>query len=257
VSWLGAEHLGLHEDRMTDDAQDLRITGRCRVVDIGLPHDSTSHARAHVGTHRVVQAFVERRAQSPVGQETFRCATEVTGRTIYTLHAGDDRGATWHDVQQDADEDEEMGLDIVWLLGCRPNHDYDSLCALGDELLPDEGDYQAIIDDDALTFATAIVTEVPALVAQAEAEKGQIVEGILAERIPVRLYRDPDDEAPLLTVAIRTYPMPGTLVLLKDWFERIVLAFFRELPENLSICDEIGGMELRDGEAAFCDFPEA
>jgi hypothetical protein len=39
--------------------------------------------------------------------------------------------------------------------------------------------------------------------------------------------------------------------------DRIVLALFRELPENLSICDEIGGMELRDGEAAFCDFPEA
>jgi hypothetical protein len=241
---------------MPDDAQDLRITGRCRVDDIGLPADSTSRARDHIDVHRVVKAFVERRSQSPVGQETFRCATEVTGRTIYTLHAGDDRGATWHDLQEADEEDEDGGLDIVWLLGCRPNHDYERLCDLGDDLLPDEGDYQAVLDNDAISFATAMVVEVPALLAQAESEKGHIVEGILAQRIPVRLYRDPDDEAPLLTVAIRTYPMPGTLVLMKGWFERIVLAFFKQLPENLSICDGIGGRDLRDGEAAFCDFPE-
>lgn len=240
---------------MTEDTQDLRITARCRVRDIGLPAYSTSRARDHIDAHRIVRAFVDRRSQSPVGQETFRCATEVTGRTIYTLHGGaNHRGATWHDVQEDEGEEAD-GLDIVWLLGCRPNHDYDGLCALGDELLPNEGDYQAVIDDEVISFATAIVVEVPALVARAAAEKGRIIEGVLAKRIPVRLYRDPDDEAPLLTVAIRTYPMPGTLLLMKGWFERIVLAFFQQLPENLSMCDGVGGTGLRSGETAFCDFP--
>jgi hypothetical protein len=203
----------------------------------------------------VVRAFVERRSQAPTGQEPFQCATEATGKTIYTLHSGTDRGATWHDV----DEESEPEIDIVWLLGCRPNHDYDALCDLAkvDALLPDEVDYQAWLDEDVITFATAIVQEVPALLDQAERCKGQIVEGTLAERIPVRLYRDPDDEAPLLTVAIRTYPLPGTLALNKEWFARVVLAFFRRNPADLSTIHAIGDEPLREGESAFCDFPEA
>jgi hypothetical protein len=142
-------------------------------------------------------------------------------------------------------------------LGWRPDHDYDSLCALArrEVLLPDEADYGAWLYEDALTFAKAIVEEVPALVQEAEGRKGEVIEGILAERIPVRLYRDPDDQAPLLTVAVRTYPMPGTLALNKKWFERIVLAFFEQNPADLSTTASIGGKELREGEVAFCDFP--
>jgi hypothetical protein len=79
----------------------------------------------------------------------------------------------------------------------------------------------------------------------------------LAERIPVRLHRDPDDRAPLLTVAIRMYPMPGTLALNKNWFERIVLAFFEQYPVDLSTADFVGDERLREGEVAFCDFPAA
>lgn len=237
--------------------RDLRITRRCRVQDLNLPEDSVGRAQDHVDVHRVVRAFVERRAQDPTGQETFRCATEQSGKTIYTLHAGTDRGATWHDL--DEGDDENPALDIVWLLGCRPDHNYDALCDLArDEvLLPDEADYEAMFDEDALTFAKAIVIEVPALVLEAERRKGEVIEGILAERIRVRLHRDPDDQAPLLTVAIRTYPMPGTLALHKKWFERIVVAFFQQYPADLSVVDFVGDEDLREGEMAYCDFPPA
>ena len=237
---------------MSEDDQELLITQRCRVDDLRLPADSSGRAERHVAVHQVVRAFVERRSQAPTGQETFQCATEATGKTIYTLHSGTDRGATWHDV------DDEMEIDIVWLLGCRPNHDYDALCDLAydDVLLPGEADYEAKFDEDVLTLAKALVEEVPALLEEAERRKGQVVEGTLAERIPVRLYRDPDDEAPLLTVAIRTFPLRGTTALKTDWFARVVLAFFKRNPADLSTTDALGDDPLREGESAFCDFPE-
>lgn len=240
---------------MLDSARSLRITLRCRVDDLSLSAATLGNARTHVAVHRVIRAFVERRSQDPTGQETFRCATEGTGKTIYTLHSGDDRGATWHDSDEGGDEG--TALDIVWLLGCRPSHGYEALCAVAraGDLLPAEMDYQALIDEDARTFATALVTEVPNLLREAKRRKGQVVHGLLADRIPVRLYCDPDDEAPLLTVAIRTYPMPGTMVLTKKWFERVVLAFFQQRPENLSATDALGKEALREGESAFCDFP--
>ncbi len=242
---------------MPDIDRDLRITRRCRVDDLNLSADSRGRAEDHVGVHRVVRAFVERRSQDPTGQETFRCATESTGKTIYTLHAGTDRGATWHDLVEADDEIE--ALDLVWLLGCRAFHGYEALCALASDgvLLPNGADYQAIIDEATLTLSTAMRTEVPTLLEQAERRKGEVVEGVVADRIAVRLCRDPDDEAPLLTVAIMTYPMPGTALLHKKWFARLVLAFFENDPKDLSMAYSVGDEELREGELAYCDFPEA
>lgn len=81
---------------MTERDWGLRITARCLRDDLGIASGSPARAEEHVGVHQIVRAFVERRGQSPIGQETFRCGTEVTGRPLYTLHSGDDRGATWH-----------------------------------------------------------------------------------------------------------------------------------------------------------------
>lgn len=240
---------------MPDIDRDHRITRRCRVDDLHLPGDAVGRALDHLD-HPVIRDFYERRRQEPIGQETFRCAVEETGKVIYTLHAEGGRGATWHDV---ADADDELpAVDIVWLLGWRPDHDYDALCRLArqDVLLPDDDDYQAWIDENSNTFAKAIGVEVPALVLEAEQRRGEVVEGVLAERIPVRLYRDPDDRAPLLTVGIR-YPMPGALELPKKWFERIVVGFFEKYPADLSLADCVGDEDLREGEMAYCDFPPA
>jgi len=230
----------------------LRITRRCLVDDLGVFTPRSGQAQVHVAVHRIVQAFVTRRSQSPIGQETFRCATKALGRAIYTLHDGDGRGATWHEASDDGDG--LPALSVVWLLGYRPAHEYDELCELKERLLPAAVDYQAIVDEDALEFATVIVREVPALLELAKRQKGQVVDGVLGTRIPVRLYWDADDKAPLLTVAIRTYPLPGALPLVPNWFVRIVLAFFTEEPDYLSTIGEIGGQPLKVGESAFCDF---
>ncbi len=80
----------------SDRHWDLRITRRCLREDLHLDPDASGSAEEYVEVHRRVTAFVERRGQSRIGQETFRCGTEVTGLPLYTLHFGDDRGATWH-----------------------------------------------------------------------------------------------------------------------------------------------------------------
>ena len=230
----------------------LRITRRCLVDDLDVLTPTSGQARAYVSVHRVVQAFINRRSQRPTGQETFRCATREVGKTIYTFHDGDNRGATWHETSEGDAADDLPALNVVWLLGCRPAHDYDALCNLKERLLPATVDYQAILDEESLAFATVIVQEVPALAELARQRKGQIVEGVLGERIPVRLYWDPEDEAPLLTVAVRTQPLPGAMQLVPNWAYRTVLAFFPKEPP--SPAGGIGGQPLQAGWSAFCDF---
>ncbi len=55
--------------------------------------------------HIFVTAFVERRSQSPRGQELTNLP--VTAASVYNLHHGRWRGLTWHDEDSD----------VVWLLG--------------------------------------------------------------------------------------------------------------------------------------------
>jgi len=98
--------------------------------------------------------------------------------------------------------------------------------ALGDDLLPTTEDAQAFIDDQAYTFARVMVEEVPPLLERAERKRGQIVKGVIGDGIRVRLFRDPDDEAPLLTVAISSRPLPGVVTLVPQWQARLVLKTF-------------------------------
>lgn len=239
---------------VTERDWDLRITARCLHDDLGLDSGAPARAEEHQGVHRMVRAFVERRGQSPIGQETFRCGSEVTGRPLYTLHSGDDRGATWHQESVPPGIETDYRLGIVWLLGVRPEHDYDGLCEV--DLLPTVADYQAFIDDSAQTFARALVEQVPELLSLADRHKGRVVEGLLADTVRVRLYRDPDEEAPLLTVAYSSRSQPNAMALLPSWQTRMVLAFFNSDEfASLSVVNDIGGEPLAPAESAYCGFP--
>jgi hypothetical protein len=237
---------------VTERDWDLRITARCLRDDLGLDPNGPAAAEVHADAHPMVRAFFERRGQSPVGQETFRCGTEVTGRPLYTLHAGDDRGATWHQESvPNLDTDYELG--VVWLLGVRPEHDYDALCEL--DLLPATADYQALIDESAQTFAQALVEQVPELLALAQRHKGRVVQGLIADTIRVRLYCDADNEAPLVTLAYSSRPLPNGVALMPRWQTRLVLAFFgADEIEGLSVTNDIGGEPLAADESAYCSF---
>jgi hypothetical protein len=150
----------------------------------------------------------------------------------------------------------EYELGIVWLLGIRPEHDYDSLCALGDDLMPSTADYQAFIDDAAYDFARVLVEEVQPLLHLAELKAGEIIEAVIGNGIRVRLFRDGDNEAPLLTVAISGRPMPNVVTLVPRWQARLILAFFAvDDFDALSVTTEIGGQPLDPDESAYCSFP--
>ncbi len=70
-----------------------------------------------------------------------------------------------------------------------------------------------------------------------------------------QLFRDSDDQAPLLTVAISSRPLPGVVALVSQWQARLVLAFFpADDFATLSVANEIGGQPLEAGESAYCSF---
>ena len=240
---------------VTERDWDLRITARCLGDDLGFDPDESARAEDYADSDDMVRAFVDRRGQYPIGQETFRCGTEVTGLPLFTLHFNDDRAATWHQESAPPGFEAEYPLGIVWLLGVRPEHDYDGLCDLGDDLLPTIDDQQAFIADAAQSFARAMVEQVPRLLAAAEANKGQVVTGVIADTIRVRLYRDGDDQAPLLTVAYSSRPLPNGVALLPRWQTRLVMAFFNtEEFADLAFTNDIGGQPLAADESAYCSF---
>lgn len=84
----------------------FRLTRRA-LGDLGLSiQDYASRpASDYTDAHDVVRVFVERRRQSPVGQEWTNLP--VTAARAYNLHFGRLRALTWHD--------EDAG--VVWLLG--------------------------------------------------------------------------------------------------------------------------------------------
>src|SRR5438874_614878 len=83
----------------------LRVTRRCLVDDLEFGASDLDRPLEELAArHQMVRAFVERRSQSPVGQETIQ---GLTSRIVaYSLHSGEDRGITWHHV----------AAGIVWLL---------------------------------------------------------------------------------------------------------------------------------------------
>jgi hypothetical protein len=170
------------------------------------------------------------------------------GAPVFTIHHATSRGATWHHEE----------LNVVWLLGIADAHNYDHLCDLAesDRLMPVAIDVARFAADQAPTFARALIEDLPALVELARRNAGQIVEGLVAGTVPVRLRMDPDDQAPLLTVAIDQRLRPEGLRLPGGWLARLAMAFFPETPfEQFSWVTELADQPLRDSEVAFCDFP--
>jgi hypothetical protein len=190
---------------------------------------------------------VTERGQTTHGVDPLKCAWE-TGAPVFTVHHGTSRGATWH----------HEALNVVWLLGIAEAHNYDRLCDLADDdrLMPTIADVERVVADQAPTFARALVEEVPVLIDLARQHAGNIIEGLIAGRVPVRLRMDPDGQAPLLTVAVDQRLRPEGLRLPGAWLARLAMAFFPDTPlDRVSWVTELGDQPLRDSEVAFCDFP--
>lgn len=166
---------------------DLRLTRRA-LNDLALPASlAGTPAKDLVLAHPLVDAFVERRSQSPTGQEAIQLP--VTRATAFSLHADRWRGLTWHD----------QGAGVVWLLGAgyhRSGDRSDVYAVLkardaANGLFPTEQDYLDL-EPDPVAFVDAIAVQAPDLMRSARATLGREVRATLADAIDVCAYVDGD-----------------------------------------------------------------
>lgn len=193
----------------------LAVTRRCLEEDLGIVG---RHWRDAVSEFPVLQAFADRRAQSPQGRERILDLMDVLRAPIFSLHSGADRAATWYD------EDE----DIVWLLAVGRSHDYDHILDLGrrGRLMPGIEDYdQFEPETTGREFAESLVNDARRLVEQAWMVRDEPVEGVLAGRIRVRVCIETDDPD-FLVVAVSERLVPGEVVLPKEWQLQVAATFF-------------------------------
>jgi len=187
--------------------------------------------------HSLLEAFYDRRAQSPVGQETIEGLQ--ANIIAYSLHAGRWRGLTWHDEE----------LAIVWLLAARYHRSgerddsYPHFRGLAKhQLLPTEEDYERVFDREAHAFAETVVGDVAAIAEQARAQPGEIVAGRVSGRISVRAVEQDGS----LRVAVKMQLFPGDEQVPAEWLMTVLAAFFPDasFEELLSDgCREVGGLK--------------
>lgn len=232
----------------------LRATKRCLFDDLSLPASAAKGPlEAIAGSSGIVDAFLQRRAENPAGQETIQ---GLTSRIVaYSLHSGDYRGITWFQ--------ERAG--VAWLLAARfhrsgkPDDAYPYFIALdsADRLLPTREDVRLLSEyheKQSKDLARVLLEDVPKMRQKLRANPGQIYKGVLGGRIPVRAVFE-DGDPPLLTVAIAQQLHPGDLELPAEWLMAVAAAFLPETdPQALSYAWDLAGRPLREGEIAFCDF---
>jgi hypothetical protein len=157
---------------------ELRITRRCLEEDLGRDPDGEFAELLDRATPEIVTALVGKRCDSPTDRSEI--APLTSGRTVYRLAYGDDhRGGTWHD--------ERFG--VVWLLAYHlhrsgePDDAFPYMKGLDTRgrLLPTEEDYKALFDDRGRRAATVAPEEAQELLAEARANEGVEVRGILGE----------------------------------------------------------------------------
>jgi hypothetical protein len=204
----------------------LRVT-RAALSDLGVdPSHAGRPAEELIAYHPVIKAFVERRSQSPEGQET--TTLPVTRAVVYNLHSGTARGLTWHEEADD--------LDVVWLLGVAWHKGdsfsdaYRELKARDDRgaLFPDDDDY-ADLEPNPVEFVELAAREMPELVARAhlvpEEIHGALIAGVLDVVVMVRPCSVGDTVLTETWIGVRLPPAPG-VVMPSDFVAFVLAAAF-------------------------------
>ena len=215
---------------------DLRLTRRASAdLDLDAPAHAGRSARELADRHPLIAAFVERRGQSPQGQEAIQLP--ASRATVYSLHAGRWRGLTWW----------EEDLGIVWLLGAgyhRSGERSDAYVALKrrdetDDLFPTEQDYLDLEPDPA-PYVEAVARDAPDLLARAREAPGVEINGDLGGALDVSLVAVVVEEAGQHLEEIWvgfSMPPKGSIPPHPEWLLVALAALF----------PEAGAEELRHG----------
>lgn len=230
----------------------LAGTCRCLTEDLSLTAADCERPIADLTErHQVVDAFIRKRSESPVGAETIQSLARQ-GVTAYSLHSGRYRAATWHH--------EKPG--IVWLLaahwheaGSRDDaYPYFEKLLDAGRLLPTREDVERVVNSRRLTFERALMEKVPWIRDEAVGEPGVIREAVIGGRVRVRVVYENGDTA-LLSVAIGNRLIPGEMSVPPEWSVQVLAAFFPGLPlSEIEYTDELAGEPGRSDEDCYCGF---
>lgn len=228
---------------------ELGITRRCIVEDLGCSEPFPS-LDALADDFQIVDAFVKQRSQSPIGPEAIQGF--VSKIVPYSLHAGRERGLTWHWESQG----------IVWLLAARfhtsgkPDDAYPyfrELDAKG-RLLPATVDLAALEEARAVDLARELLSVGPRLRREALENAGVPVAITLVGRIDLRAVSDAEDPR-LMTVAVTMRVRPGNATLPDHWLEAIAAAIIQgSPPDEIEFVLDFADEPLRRDEVAFRGF---
>jgi hypothetical protein len=224
----------------------LAVTCRCLAEDLGFSVDDCERPLRDLGDNAVISAFIERRSQSPEGQETVQ---ELQPRlTAYSLHVGQHRGATWYD---------QKGA-ICWLLavaihreGSREDaYSYFGRLQRANKLLPTMQDVVRALERRRPSFEKILTDEIPTWRETVLANPWQVHETVLGHRIRVRAFYANGDTG-LLTIAISGSLVPEGPAVPGDWYGKLLAAFLPD-SEALDMAFDLGEQPLRPDENAFC-----
>jgi hypothetical protein len=220
-------------------------TERCVDKDLELPASVAALAPAEQRTrHQLLDAFYQRRSESPIGQETVENLQAAI--VAYSLHAGRWRGLTWH----------ERDMAIVWLLAGRYHRSgerddsYPHFRRLSKtQLLPTEQDYERVFERESVTFAEQVLDDVRALLQRCADSPGTIIEGRISQRIGARAVRDAEGK---LQVALDRRLYPGEESVPGEWLMIVLAGFFPSTAfEHVVWRQDLAGASVSSSESVF------
>lgn len=233
----------------------LRVTIRC--LDEDLEGTTAEDANRPVGMldNDVVRKFISMRSQDPKGVEKVQPLEHAS--EVYTLHAGEWRGATWHDREHDT----------VWLLAGRFHrsgraddaYPYFKGLDAGRRLLPTAEDYELLFSVQAEAFVDEVMEKAPRLLEEARRRSPAEVQAVVGT-VPISVAIVIEDEIEFVYLAIMMSgwtdagPEPPP-----NWTTILWAAFFpwvTDVIEEIGYENEIAGRPAKDGEMIYASIRE-
>lgn len=233
----------------------LRVTIRCLTDDLEGTTAADAERPVEDLEPELVQKFVSMRSQDPRGVEKVQPLQNAS--EVYTLHAGQWRGATWHDIDHDA----------AWLLAGRFHrsgkaddaYPYFKRLDTDGRLLPTVADYELLLTIQSGSFVDDVMEKVPGIVAEAYRRAPTEVKAVLGT-VPISVAVVTEDEMEFVYLAVmmsgwtQDGPEPPA-----NWTAILWAAFFPWVTDfvvQIGYENEIAGRPAKDGEMIYASIRE-
>lgn len=233
----------------------LRVTIRCLDEDLEGTAAHDAERPVEEIDNELVRKFVSMRSQDPKGVEKVQPLQNAS--EVYTLHATDWRGATWHDRDHDT----------VWLLAGRLHRSgraddaYPHFKGLdaGRRLLPTVEDYEILLAIQARSFVDDVMEKSPTILEDARRQSPAEVQAVVGT-VPISVAVVVEDGIEFVYLAIMYSgwtadgPEPPA-----NWTAILWGAIFPWVTDPVTEIDtasEIAGRPAKDGELIYLSMSE-